>query len=300
MRAVSPAGVKVNLKLVIEPTPGDHFTTGPHCRVIGSSQGGVRGAGRHPTVRPGIVSPACVKIDHRAAKNPSPNNHFRAGPHRRVRVSRRRCIVQARGNPTVRARIVSAASVAIVKHFIHAAPDDHFTTGPHRCVVDPAWGYIDKPSGCPTVGAGIISAAGVQSVHRIASAPDNHFAPCPLCGVLPSCGRRIHGARRCPSVSGGIVSSTSIQVTVKAASKSAPDDHLAAGPDRRVLSSCGGCISGAGRCPAITYRIVSAACVQQVRAVESAPDNDLAASPYRALTASSLRCVGGAGRCPTV
>jgi hypothetical protein len=146
---------------VVVSTPGDHFAASPDCSVIPSCQRRLRSASGHPAVRVRAVSPACVEIRHRAAENPAPNDHLPAGPHRRVRVSRRRCILEARGDPTVGARIVSAASVAIMKRFIHATPDDHFTTGPHRCVVDPAWGYIDKPRGCPTVGAGIISAAGV-------------------------------------------------------------------------------------------------------------------------------------------
>src|SRR5882724_6754246 len=112
--------------------------------------------------------------------------------------------------------------------------------------------------------------------------------------MFPSCGRRIHGAGRCPTVSAGIVSPASIKVAITATPFSAPDDHLATSLDRRVLIPCGRCIGGAGRCPTVGYRIVSAACVQLVIKVEPAPDNDLAASPHCGL---SLACLGGIHSC---
>src|SRR6266446_10501162 len=98
--------------------------------------------------------------------------------------------------------------------------------------------------------------------------------------MLPPRGGRIHGARRYPTVRAGIVSPATIKVAITAASSSAPDDHLAARPDRRVIGSCGRCTSSAGGCPTVGYRIVSAACVQLAGPVEPAPDNDLAASPH--------------------
>ena len=42
--------------------PDDHFTAGPHCRVIVSGIGRVGGAGGCPTIRAGIVSPAGVQV----------------------------------------------------------------------------------------------------------------------------------------------------------------------------------------------------------------------------------------------
>jgi hypothetical protein len=139
----------------------------------------------------------------------------------------------------------------------------------------------------------------MQIVHGITSAPDNHFATGPHRFVFPPRSRHVHGARRCPTVSAGVVSPASIQVTVSATSKAAPNDHLAARPDRRVLSPCGRCIGGAGRYPTVGYRIVSAASVQK-GSIEPAPDDQLATCPHRALTPSCLRCISGAGRCPSV
>ena len=44
-----------------QSTPDDHFTAGPHCRVIVSARGRVGRAGGCPTIRAGIVSPASVQ-----------------------------------------------------------------------------------------------------------------------------------------------------------------------------------------------------------------------------------------------
>jgi hypothetical protein len=99
------------VKAVVESAPNDHLAAGPDCSVIPSCQRRVRSAGGHPAVRVGAVSAACVEIHDRAAEHAAPNDHLAASPHRRVRVSRRRCIVEARGDPTVRGGIISAAAV---------------------------------------------------------------------------------------------------------------------------------------------------------------------------------------------
>lgn len=250
------------MKVVIESTPDDHFAPRPDCSVIPSCQRHACGARGHPAVCVGIVSPACIEIHHRAAKHSAPDDHFAAGPHRGMRVSRRGRIVETRAEPTVRARIISPAAVRVSEGFIHAAPDNHFALAPYCRVTDSAERDIDETGRHPTVSSGAVSAAGVQIVYRITPTPDNHFAISPHCSMVPSCGRRIHGAGRCPTVRAGIVSPAAIQVAVSATSKAGPDDHLAASPDRRVIGSCGRCISGAGRCPTVGYRIVSAACVQ--------------------------------------
>jgi hypothetical protein len=76
-----------------------------------------------------------------------------------------------------------------------------------------------------------------------------HFAPsafgvrgvfAPLltgtCNVLVSRGGRVGGAGGCPAVRGGIISPACVQHSA-AGSDSSPDDHLAAGPYRRVPGS---------------------------------------------------------------
>jgi hypothetical protein len=64
----------------------------------------------------------------------------------------------------------------------------------------------------------------------------------------------VGGTGRCPCIGAGIVPPPGVQ-TVRAASISAPDDHLAAGPDCSVLVSGRGRVGRAGWSP----RVVDAA-----------------------------------------
>ena len=75
--------------LTIKSTPDDHFTAGPHCRVISRPEGALVSAGGCPSIRAGIVSPAVFKIAA-VAIHSAPDDHFVAGPDRRVKVSAQR------------------------------------------------------------------------------------------------------------------------------------------------------------------------------------------------------------------
>ena len=68
----------------------------------------------------------------------------------------------AGGSPTIRARIVSPASV-IAKCLHDSTPNDHFTAGPDCRVTGSGSGRVGGAGGCPTIRAGIVSPAGVQS-----------------------------------------------------------------------------------------------------------------------------------------
>ena len=59
----------------------------------------------------------------------APDDHFTAGPDCRVKLSGSGRVGGAGGCPTIRARIVSPASVQEVTAVI-STPDDHFTAGP--------------------------------------------------------------------------------------------------------------------------------------------------------------------------
>jgi hypothetical protein len=146
---------------IVPSAPDDHLTAGPHGRVRVASLGCVRGTSRYPTVRAGIVSAPVVKIDRRAAKNATPDDHFVAGPYRGVRVSRRGRVGDAGGHPAIASRIVSAARVAIVKRGVDAAPDDHFAAGPYRGVTSTTQYIIWDAGGRPTVVGRVILATGV-------------------------------------------------------------------------------------------------------------------------------------------
>ena len=81
------------------PSPDDHFTAGPHCRVKVSSGGCVGSAGRGPTVCAGIVSSAGIEIA--AAIISAPDDHFTAGPHCGVIVSASRSVGDVGWSPRV-------------------------------------------------------------------------------------------------------------------------------------------------------------------------------------------------------
>src|SRR5213080_4255376 len=74
---VSTAGVRSKF-----PTPDDHFTAGPDCRVQPPGRGRVGQAGGSPTIRARKVPPAVAHGP--CVSNAAPNDHFTASPYRRV------------------------------------------------------------------------------------------------------------------------------------------------------------------------------------------------------------------------
>jgi hypothetical protein len=129
-----------------------------------SSTGFVSSAGGYPTIRDGKVFAAFVRLT-----NPTPNDHFTAGPHCRVPVSDRGRIGCAGGCPTIRTGIVSAAVVQIARWVVVPAPNDHFTAGPHCRVSPTAGGRVGQAGGYPTIRVGIVSAAAVQAAIMIST-----------------------------------------------------------------------------------------------------------------------------------
>jgi hypothetical protein len=83
----------------------------------------------------------------------------------------------------------------------------------------------------PAICGRIVSAAGVQiwGIYIFAS-PSDHFATSPDCCVIGASSGRVRRAGTQPTIGGRVVSPTGIQETTA----SAPDDHLAAGPYRRM------------------------------------------------------------------
>ena len=269
--------------------------------MINSGKRRICRVGGYPTVAAGTVSPACVKIERRAAENPCPNNHFGAGPHRGVGVTWGGGVGGASSDPTIRAWVISAASVAIVRRGIATAPDNHFAAGPYRAVGSTTQYIIRDAGGRPTVRLWIVSAAGIQIDRLVSSAPDNHFAARPLYGVIPSGLGRIAGTGSRPAVRAGIVSPAAVQVAVITTSASGPDDHLAASPNRRRILSGKRGVDRAGRCPGIAAWVVSAASIQiAVYKVVPTPDDHLGAVPDCRVKLSGGRRVCAARGNPTI
>src|SRR5436190_2216565 len=81
----------------------------------------------------------------------APDDHFAAGPDCRVKDSCKRGVSSAGSNPTIRDRVVSAASIrAIVA--ITSSPHNHLTARPHSAVTVSRRGRAGETGGDPTVG----------------------------------------------------------------------------------------------------------------------------------------------------
>jgi hypothetical protein len=93
------------------PTPDDHLTAGPHCRVTAAVKGHVCGAGSPPTIGTGIVSSAGIQIRGRDVARATPHDHFAARPYCRVKVSGFGCVRGGGRCPTVRIGTVPSTRV---------------------------------------------------------------------------------------------------------------------------------------------------------------------------------------------
>ena len=124
-------------------------------------------------------------------------------------------------------------------------------------------------------------------VALIVSAPDNHFAACPDRCVEGSSIWRVGGAGGGPTVDSGIIAPARLDtMAVPITTPPTPDDHFAAGPHYCVIVLSIRRIGGAGGCPTIHSRIVSAAGIQILSL--TTPDDHFTAGPDC--------CVMGAGR----
>ena len=128
----------------------------------------------------------------------------------------------------------------LLTHDSPSAPDDHFAAGPDCRVTDPGswarwscWWLSNYP----------VPGLYLPPVFRrlrvfIVSAPDNHFTASPYCRVNRSGRGRVGRAGGCPSISDrDCISPPVFDEFARATVVSAPDDHLAAGPDCRVRLS---------------------------------------------------------------
>ena len=163
-------------------------------------------------------------------------------------------------------------------------------------------GLERRAGSCPTVAAGIVSPASVSVEKEVRSAsPYDHFSAGPdRCVKRSPCGR-VDDAGGCPAVVAGIISPAGVQrLVIGAAVISAPDNHLATSPHRRVRRSGVGRIVGAGGYPSVGAGMISAPGVENGAVVGTAPDNHLAAGPDCRVIVSSSGRVGQAGGDPTI
>src|SRR4029079_3263466 len=112
--------------VVIIASPRDHLSARPYGCVKDPANWRIRCAGRCPTIRLGIISPAGVL--KAAAGLSAPDNHFTASPHRCVKIPAIRRVGGAGGCPAVGRRIISPAGIQ--EAGVATAPDNHFSAGP--------------------------------------------------------------------------------------------------------------------------------------------------------------------------
>ena len=140
--------------------PNDHFTAGPHCRVIGSGSGRVGGAGGCPSIRAGIVSPASVQSQGLTGiVHPRRSFHCRSTlPCDQPRADGRVVCWWLSNCPCwdcISRRCSHSRRLSIrPRRSFHCR-----STLP--CETTRAVGALVSAGGCPTIGAGIVSAASV-------------------------------------------------------------------------------------------------------------------------------------------
>ena len=119
----------------------------------------VGGASHHPSIRLGIVLSARVEIITTAT---TPDDHFAASPHCGMSVPPRGGITTAGSCPTVRDRIIFAATVKKATEPIPSTPDDHFAAGPDCRVAGSGSRRIHSSGRCPSIRAGIVLSTGIE------------------------------------------------------------------------------------------------------------------------------------------
>ena len=133
---------------------------------------------------------------------PTPDDHFTAGPNRRVSLPSGRRVGGAGRNPNICVWIIAAAGIQIVTVVV-AAPDDHLAAGPY-CGVKSSCGWrVGGADSSPSLGSGIVFRAGVEIAEiKVEAAPDNHFAAGPHRRVIGSRRGRVDSASSSPRVVG--------------------------------------------------------------------------------------------------
>ncbi len=262
---------------MLPPSPDDHFTAGPHRRMVRTGRWCVdRGSG-YPAIRTGIVSSS----GHQVAANTiaSPDNHFTAAPDCRLKLSASRRVSSVRCCPTVRPGIVSAASVHKAAAVV-SAPDDHLTASPHCCVIASGHGRISSAGGHPAVSAGIVSPSTLEIMIvtvKIIPSPHDHLSARPYGGVIRPANWRIRYAGGCPTIATGIISPAGVYEIRCRSLRPRRSFHY----QSILLCDQLGLrrIGEAGGGPSIRIGVVSPAGIQVAGGILTAPDDHFTAGP---------------------
>ena len=150
-------------------------------------------------------------VENNGVLGSTPDNHFTAGPHCRVKVSGSRRVDDAGGCPTI------GAQDCICRRYSKTLePSDPPQTiissaSPDCRVIGSDRRRVGGAGGCPTIRARIVSPASVQRATGSPSTPDDHFTAGPDCRVIVSGSGRVGGAGGCPTIRAGIVSPAGVQ-----------------------------------------------------------------------------------------
>src|SRR5207248_3154492 len=113
-----------------------------------------------------------IRVNILEGAGATPDDHLRSRPNCCVTFSTVGGVGEARGYPTIRARIVSPAGARKAKILVFPAPDDHLARCPHSGMKISRRRRVDGARGCPTIHCGIVSPAGAQLVEiGVVSAP---------------------------------------------------------------------------------------------------------------------------------
>ena len=110
---------------------------------------------------------------------------------------------------------------------------------------------------------------------------------------------RVGRARSRPTIRAGIVSPAGVQ-KAEAITRSALDNHFAAGPHCCVRGSARRRVGGGSSCPAICAGIILPTGVKIARGAISTPDDHFAAGPDRSVRVPGSGRIGDAGWSPRV
>src|SRR5262249_48290580 len=117
--------------------------------------------------------------------------------------------------------------------------------------------------------------------------------------MKPSAIGYVSDASGCPTVRAEIVSAACVRVDAVDA-EAAPDDHLAASQDYRVLEAGSGRVGDAGGRPTVRAGIVSTPVFHVAAVTLSAPYDHFAAGPDCRVKKSGIGCATDARGCPSI
>ena len=219
----------------IKPAPDDHLAPRPDRAEVAALRRSPAEGDWRPAVGRWVVPAA---VDETVGVDPgtsAPDDHLAPRPDGDVLPPGRGRSERRGRRPAVRGWIVAPAggdSRSGIPDRIEPAPDDHLSACPDGGVKNPSWRSAVGRGRHPGVRGRIVATAGVEPVVPcVPAAPDDHLSARPDRAVIgPPGGSSVRRGLR-PGVGRGVVAHAGVQSD---SGGTAPDDHFAPGPYRRV------------------------------------------------------------------